>query len=63
MRIIPQILISLIQFIRNPLFGPAVCFFKPSCTVFACEQLQKESLAKALLAIGKRLIACNPFTK
>ena len=46
----------------RPLLGPACCKFDPSCTKFAVQSLANLPVHKALWAITKRLLSCNPFT-
>ena len=47
----------------RPLLGPPVhCVYALSCTKFALYQLQEEPLGKAVWAIIKRLLSCNPIT-
>jgi putative membrane protein insertion efficiency factor len=37
------------------------CRFYPSCSVFAKEAIEKESLFRAAILIAKRVFKCNPF--
>jgi putative component of membrane protein insertase Oxa1/YidC/SpoIIIJ protein YidD len=48
-------------FAVRPLFGPAYCYFSPSCTFFAKEQLETRPLHKALFGIITRLMLCSPL--
>jgi len=54
--------LGLMKVIR-PLLGPeGMCIFPHhTCTLFAADQLRTQTLPKALLAIIKRLLACNPI--
>jgi putative component of membrane protein insertase Oxa1/YidC/SpoIIIJ protein YidD len=45
----------------RPLFGIAHCRYAVSWTKFAVWQLEEKSLCKALWAIFKRVISCNPL--
>lgn len=62
MNILVSFLIGCIKIIRTPLLGPTPCYFVPSCSQFACEQLEKKPLHQALWLIFKRILSCNPFT-
>jgi len=42
----------------RPLLGPAVCKYEVGCTQYAINQLEKESLVKAIWLIIKRVISC-----
>ncbi|MBP9773777.1 MAG: membrane protein insertion efficiency factor YidD [Candidatus Peribacteraceae bacterium] len=44
-------------------FPYGFCRHQPTCSQYAVEKLQKESLPKALWLIFKRVVSCNPWTK
>jgi putative component of membrane protein insertase Oxa1/YidC/SpoIIIJ protein YidD len=60
MKIFNNFVIFLIVGLR-PLFGQAHCKYSVSCTQFATEQLQTNSLLPAVWAIVKRVFSCNPL--
>ncbi len=62
MNVLSSFFIFCITTIRPSLLGPALCYFSPSCSQFACEQLEKKPLHQALVLIFKRILSCNPFT-
>lgn len=61
-RLLKKIVIFMLVGLR-PLLGPAHCRFEIGCTQFAVNQLQEKPLFHALLAIAKRVLSCNPFSK
>lgn len=61
-KMIKSSLIFIIGGLR-PILGPAECKFPIGCTDFAISQLQSEPFFKAIWAIFKRVLACNPFNK
>ncbi len=65
MKILSNLLIGLIIGLR-PLLGPSpsgFCRYKIGCTEFAINQLENQTLFKAIYLIIKRLFSCNPFNK
>ena len=44
----------------SPLFPPS-CRFKPTCSAYALEAIQKYGPGKGLLMAIRRILRCNPF--
>ncbi len=60
-----KLLLSLIQFYSaaiSPYF-PARCRFRPTCSAYAYEAIQKYGAAKGGWLALKRLARCHPFSK
>ncbi|MCD6118327.1 membrane protein insertion efficiency factor YidD [bacterium] len=58
-----RLLIALIRFYRariSPL-TPPTCRFKPSCSTYALEAIEKHGAIKGLWLAIKRVMKCNPF--
>lgn len=62
LRFMNQLFIVLLVGLR-PLLGFAQCYYPQTCGNYAVEQLEQKPLLKALWAITKRLLSCNPFVK
>jgi putative component of membrane protein insertase Oxa1/YidC/SpoIIIJ protein YidD len=62
MKLIKKSLIFLLYGIR-PYLGPAECKFTIGCTEYAVIQLNEQPLFKALWAIARRVLSCNPFNR
>ena len=60
-----QLFLTLIRFYQrciSPCF-PARCRFRPTCSAYALEAIQKYGAAKGLLLALKRFLRCHPFYK
>ncbi|MDY3782346.1 MAG: membrane protein insertion efficiency factor YidD [Candidatus Faecousia sp.] len=60
-----KLLLALIQFYSvaiSPYF-PARCRFRPTCSAYAYEAIQKYGAAKGGWLALKRLARCHPFSK
>ena len=60
-----QVLLALIRFYRaaiSPHF-PAKCRFRPTCSEYGLEAVEKYGAAKGGWLTLKRLLRCNPFYK
>ena len=60
-----QLLLSLIRFYRryiSPAF-PARCRFRPTCSAYAMEAINKYGAVKGLYLALKRFLRCHPFYK
>ena len=60
-----QVLLALIKFYRkaiSPHF-PAKCRFRPTCSEYGLEAVEKYGAAKGGWLTLKRLLRCNPFYK
>lgn len=60
LRIVFVALIKIYQFTISPLLGPR-CRFYPSCSHYAIESFQTQSLLKAFYLSIKRILKCHPF--
>lgn len=63
MKILNKILILLIGILRPFLGPPARCYFEPTCTPYALEQLKKHHVIRASYNIIKRVLSCNPISQ
>ena len=52
--------IKLYQLILSPLLGPS-CRFKPSCSTYAIEALEKHGPIYGAWLVLNRLVRCNPW--
>ena len=60
-----QLFLTLIRFYQrhiSPCF-PARCRFRPTCSAYALEAIQKYGAAKGLILALKRFLRCHPFYK
>ena len=60
-----QFFLALIRFYQrhiSPCF-PARCRFRPTCSAYALEAIQKYGAAKGLFLALKRFLRCHPFYK
>ena len=60
-----QFFLALIRFYQrhiSPCF-PARCRFRPTCSAYALEAIQKYGAAKGLILALKRFLRCHPFYK
>lgn len=60
-----HVLLSLIRFYRRNVspFFPARCRFRPTCSAYACEAIQKYGAAKGGYLALRRFLRCHPFYK
>ncbi len=60
-----KILLSLIRFYQRAISPnrPAACRFRPTCSAYAYEAIQKYGALKGGWLALKRLLRCNPFYK
>ena len=60
-----QVLLGLIRFYQRAIspLTPAACRFRPTCSVYAYEAIQKYGAMKGGWLAFKRLLRCNPFYK
>lgn len=60
-----KVLLFLIRFYQkriSPAF-PAKCRFRPTCSAYAIEAIQKYGAVKGLYLALRRLLRCHPFFK
>lgn len=62
MKTVISILIRVYQAVISPLL-PSVCRFKPSCSEYALEAVQKYGALKGSYMALRRLLRCHPFSK
>jgi len=60
-----RILLSVIRFYRRAIspHTPACCRFRPTCSAYAYEAIQKYGAAKGGWLALKRFLRCHPFYK
>ena len=60
-----RIFLSLIRFYQRAIspLTPAACRFRPTCSAYAYEAIQKYGALKGGVLALKRLLRCNPFYK
>lgn len=60
-----KLMLSLIRFYRRNLspLHPGKCRFRPTCSEYALEAIEKYGVCKGGLLTVWRLIRCNPFNK
>ena len=60
-----KILLSLIRFYQRSISShtPASCRFRPTCSAYAYEAIQKYGALKGGWLTLKRLLRCHPFYK
>ena len=60
-----KLLLSLIRFYQHHVspFFPARCRFRPTCSAYACEAIQKYGAAKGTYLALRRFLRCHPFYK
>ena len=58
-------LLSLIRFYQRSIspFFPARCRFRPTCSAYACEAIQKYGAVKGGWLALRRFLRCHPFSK
>lgn len=64
-RLLKSMVLFLIKFYQkflSPLFPP-VCRFKPTCSVYAVQAIEKYGVFKGGFLALWRIIRCNPFSK
>ncbi|EPD78723.1 MULTISPECIES: membrane protein insertion efficiency factor YidD [Atopobiaceae] len=44
----------------SPLFRPH-CIYRPTCSEYAVQAIQKYGVGKGCLLAGKRILRCHPF--
>ncbi|MEQ8192540.1 MAG: membrane protein insertion efficiency factor YidD [Candidatus Eremiobacterota bacterium] len=59
------ILINLIRFYQNYIscYMPPVCRFRPSCSEYAVQSLEKYGIIRGGLKATWRILRCNPFCR
>ena len=60
-----RFLLALIRFYSrciSPYF-PARCRYRPTCSAYAYEAIQKYGAVKGSFLAAKRILRCNPFHK
>lgn len=63
---IKKIALSCIRFYQNYLSvmkGGGTCKFKPTCSQYAIEAIEKYGVMKGGLLAAWRILRCNPFSK
>ena len=60
-----QCLLALIRFYQRTVspFFPARCRFRPTCSAYACEAIQKYGAMKGGYLALRRFLRCHPFYK
>ena len=60
-----KLFLSLIRFYQRAIspYTPASCRFRPTCSAYACEAIQKYGALKGGWLAFKRLCRCHPFYK
>ena len=60
-----SVFLSLIRFYQRAIspWFPARCRFRPTCSAYALEAIQKYGAMKGLLLALKRFLRCHPFYK
>jgi len=60
-----RFLIAAINFYRNRLSGtkPPVCRFRPTCSAYALEAVEKYGVLRGTYLTLRRLLKCHPFHK
>ena len=60
-----RLLLSLIRFYQRNVspFFPARCRFRPTCSAYACEAIQKYGAMKGTYLALRRFLRCHPFYK
>ena len=60
-----QLLICLIRFYQRAIspLSPPRCRFRPTCSQYACEAINKYGALKGSWLALRRLLRCNPFYK
>ena len=58
-----KLFLSLIRFYQRHIsrYTPACCRFRPTCSAYAYEAIQKYGALKGVWLAIKRLARCNPF--
>ena len=58
-----RVLLSLIRFYQRHIsrYTPACCRFRPTCSAYAYEAIQKYGAIKGGYLAFKRLMRCHPF--
>ncbi|MBD1156687.1 membrane protein insertion efficiency factor YidD [Pelagibacterales bacterium SAG-MED20] len=65
MKIIANILISLIKFYKmviSPYMAPS-CRYSPTCSDYTIDCLKTYGLIKGIFKATKRILSCHPFSK
>ena len=60
-----KLLLSIIAFYRHHIspYTPSHCRFRPTCSAYAWEAINKYGAGKGLWLALKRLLRCHPFYK
>ena len=60
-----KLFLALIRFYRSCIspYTPPACRFRPTCSQYAMEAIEKYGAAKGGWLALKRLLRCNPFYK
>ncbi|MDX2083199.1 MAG: membrane protein insertion efficiency factor YidD [Rickettsiales bacterium] len=56
-------LIKIYQFFISPLIGGCNCRFKPTCSHYMLEAIEKKGLVKGFFLGCLRILKCQPFSK
>ncbi len=58
-----KLLLAMIRFYQKSIspYFPARCRFRPTCSQYALEAIEKYGAAKGGLLAIRRLLRCNPF--
>jgi putative membrane protein insertion efficiency factor len=54
-------LINVYKYSVSPLLGASKCRYRPSCSTYAIEALQKHGLFKGGYYAVKRILSCHPW--
>ena len=61
--IVRRVLVALIRFYQrciSPLL-PAACIYRPTCSQYAIQAIERYGAVKGLLLATRRILRCNPF--
>ena len=62
-RIVRRVLVAPIRFYQrciSPLL-PAACIYRPTCSQYAIQAIERHGAVKGLLLAARRILRCNPF--
>ncbi|WP_144743636.1 membrane protein insertion efficiency factor YidD [Enorma burkinafasonensis] len=61
--IVRRVLVAPIRFYQrciSPLL-PAACIYRPTCSQYAIQAIERYGAVKGLLLAARRILRCNPF--
>ena len=60
-----RLLLRMIRFYQRAIspHRPPCCRFRPTCSAYAYEAIQKHGVLRGCLLAAKRLLRCHPFYK